>query len=721
MSDDIIKQRFGRYLILDHLVDGGMAKICRARFLGEQADKIVAIKMVQSQYSENPAFKQMFMDEIKLTFGLLHPNIVQTYDYGFYKRQLYVAMEYCDGRNLKQYLDRLRENKYVFPVEISIYIISQVCQGLHYAHTYTNKLTGKAANIIHRDISPHNIMLTYDGAIKIIDFGIAKSNTNSESTQAGTIKGKLSYLAPEYLEGFELDHRYDQFAVGNTLWEMLCSLRLFRAPNDLAVLKKIQECNIPAPSSINPNVPKELDEIVMRAMSKDRSKRFENMDQFNRALIKFLYANYPDFNASDLSYFAKELFKDEIKKDRAKLFEFGKINITPFISEWKKEQDGGSFTSSDIIVPGTEETKKIIPNKPPASSDSKKEEIGKKDKSDFSDHRNENIFEYDSEASIINIERPNAKPGSGGAPLGDTIGVSRRAGGPQKRKNLGLDMAGKNNVSSAKKDLKSTKEEDNKTRARIRRASKTSITGLTSLTERQGRFVKMIGAYGLAVGMLFAAFFAYKNLPSLQEKLLGRKRLPSSEYVDPDAGNENEKNEQVEKIEKKEFITIHLPNFDKYKQRLYLNGKSMSVDILNQLEVEKRKTYVLRIESPGKKHYIKNIKDPSSRISIKVPDMMPENYGYLYQSPGCRLKGKIYFKLFGESRAENIPLNNKQFGIPFPVNGDGNSSVDEEGNIVYDIYFQNSRKNGQNVRTKIQLKLNPQEDIESRIDLCEII
>src|SRR5690606_35083986 len=129
-------------------------------------------------------------------------------------------------------------------------------------------------------------------------FGIAKAETNSEATQAGTIKGKLSYLAPEYLDGLELDARYDEFAVGITLWEMLCSRKLFKASNDLAVLKKIQECKVPPPSSINPNVPKELDEIVLKALSKDRGKRFDDLDKLNRALIKFLYATYPDFNAT---------------------------------------------------------------------------------------------------------------------------------------------------------------------------------------------------------------------------------------------------------------------------------------------------------------------------------------------------------------------------------------------------------------------------------------
>ncbi|MBP9674122.1 MAG: serine/threonine protein kinase [Bacteriovoracaceae bacterium] len=342
MSDDvnIELKKFGRYLILDHLVDGGMAKICRARFISEQADKIVAIKMIQPQYSRNTNFKTMFLNEIKVTFGLIHPNIAQTYDYGDLQGQLFTTMEYVDGANLKQFLVRLKETNFSFPIELSVYVISQVCQGLFYAHNFSDKLTGKAIHIIHRDISPHNIMINYDGAVKIIDFGIAKAETNSEVTQAGTIKGKLSYLAPEYLEGMTLDPRYDQFGVGATLWELLCGTKLFSATNDLAVLKLIQKCHVPAPSTINPKIPKELDEIVLKSLSKNRDDRFADMEQMSRALVKFLYANYPNFNSSDLAYFSKKLFKEDIEKDQIKMREFGKINMTPYLTQYKNESQG---------------------------------------------------------------------------------------------------------------------------------------------------------------------------------------------------------------------------------------------------------------------------------------------------------------------------------------------------------------------------------------------
>ena len=214
-------------------------------------------------------------------------------------------------------------------------------------------------------------MLTYDGAVKVIDFGIAKANTNSEATQVGTIKGKLSYLAPEYLEGFELDARYDEFAVGITLWEMLCSRKLFQAKNELSVLKQIQTCKITPPSQINPNVTRELDEIVMKALSKDRNHRYENLDQMNRALVRFLYSHYPDFNPSDLKTFGHKLFKDEIAQDERKFVEYGNIDIVPYMKQLRDDENKtqkikrpGSKSiskrvSSDLDAPESTEIKKM--------------------------------------------------------------------------------------------------------------------------------------------------------------------------------------------------------------------------------------------------------------------------------------------------------------------------------------------------------------------------
>ena len=685
------KDRFGRYLILDHLVDGGMAKICRARFLGEQADKVVAIKMIQPQYSSDDSFKQMFMDEIKVTFGLLHPNIVQTYDYGIHKDQLFVAMEYCDGRNLKEYLDRLRQKKFVFPVEISVYIISQVCQGLQYAHTFTDKLSGKAANIVHRDISPHNIMLTYDGSVKIIDFGIAKAETNSEATQAGTIKGKLSYLAPEYLEGHQLDPRYDMFAVGITLWEMLCSRKLFKAANDLAVLKKIQECKVPPPSKINPNVPKELDDIVLKALRKDRNKRFENMDQFNRALIKFLYANYPDFNSSDLSYFAKELFKEEIRKDREKLFEFGKIDIKPYVNDWKREQEGGtgarsSESSDDVVSPAR----------------------GKEQVLDFG------FEEEDStKTSIRAAARTRTKVKSGAPKLGKKSDAAKEVD-PNNLK-ISAPAAKKKPAPSYPQvgDSGSTKTRNTKSgKTRSRKA--TRATNATSIIElkkqKKNQLIKIAIMFCVIVGI---GWMGRNDLPFVKNIIGNRQPASEDKKVTQEPDPFNDASQEVTGVAKELSSGLRIANFNNQYHRAFIDGEEVKPNYLKKIDAPLRKEFWLRVERPGYKPFVKKmmISDNRSITSIDIPEMENEAFGYAYVSRGCQMYGTLTFNLYGEPRKEKLPMGS-QIGIPFPISGDGRAPADNSGNIEYTLYF---KKNGSSLERKIQVKF---EHEEQRIDLC---
>lgn len=685
-----VHERFGRYLILDHLVDGGMAKICRARFLGEQADKVVAIKMVQPQFSQDESFKTMFMDEIKLTFGLIHPNVVQTYDYGIQKDQLFVAMEYCDGRNLKEYLDKLKERKFVFPVEISVYIITQACQGLHYAHTFTDKLTGKETNIIHRDISPHNIMLTYDGAVKIIDFGIAKSETNSEATQAGTIKGKLSYLAPEYLEGHELDPRYDQFAIGITLWEMLCSRKLFKANNDLAVLKKIQECKIPPPSSVNPNVPKELDEIVLKALSKDRNKRYENMEQLNRALIKFLYTNYPDFNATDLSYFAKELFKQEIKKDREKLFEFGKIELRPYLDDLKKELEGGTASangsdSASLTQDGDEQPQKKA-----------KEQVldfGFEDDESSSESK----FRVSQMRSGTNSER--------GAPVEerfkdiveDDADLSLSGEAPSAPSRPSSKVKTKTRTKTRSKVSTGTKS-GSKTKVRLKKnGNKTKTRQVSMKKSKKSSSKNGAIAAGLAillgVGYIFGPDFLGDRSPA---------SAPNGSV--PTHKNKAEKASSVKAKEK--IGEFRLANFDKFRQKVFVDGKKKDPDIIGMVKAPAEKEVTIRVQQPGRRHFIKNIVlNEDDDTVIKVPKMPPVSYGYLETKRTC-VRGKIYFEVFGEKRVEKLPISSRS-RIAFPVNRSDNGSGHE-------VYYQ---KMGEDIQRKLILNFKD----GRTTDLCDYI
>lgn len=703
-------ERFGRYLILDHLVDGGMAKICRARFLGEQADKIVAIKMVQPQFSNDESFKTMFMDEIKLTFGLLHPNIVQTYDYGMHNGQLYVAMEYCDGRNLKEYLDKLRERKFVFPVEISVYIITQVCQGLHYSHTFTDKLTGKKANIIHRDISPHNLMLTYDGAIKVIDFGIAKAETNSEATQAGTIKGKLSYLAPEYLDGLELDARYDEFAVGITLWEMLCSRKLFKASNDLAVLKKIQECKIPPPSSINPNVPKELDEIVLKALAKDRSKRFDDLDKLNRALIKFLYATYPDFNATDLSYFAKELFKEEIKRDREKLFEFGKVDLNPYLEELKREQAGqskgktaspGAETDSTSAGISEEELQKKVENtfdfgfdedqKSDSKSSTRRKATGSRSKAAKGGDLTLIVAEEDKTLQVqsANIsDAPEAETSSSKKTKAATT-ANRRV----RKSSSAITSAGTGTSKVRRK--KSSKTRSGTKKVRVRKETKESGSRLPAL-----------------VAMLVLVFgVAYSQFPDAMpvriaflDSIFGHStttRVPANEKpkepifeTDPAA---------------KKFGKILITGIKK-SDTVFVNGMIKNLDALGTIQVPVGEDVFIRAQRPEYAHFVQKVNLSSSNEEVRVNVSFKKRaaFAFLVSGPNCPA-GVLQFNLYGEPREEKVPLLRSRIWLPLELKESG-----EVAPVDYKMVFTRSNQGLQR-----QINVTVSREFEA-VDLCEL-
>jgi serine/threonine protein kinase len=318
---DVLK-KFGRYFLLDHLAQGGMAEIYRARLAAvDGAGRLIVIKRIQAGYGANAEFLQMFKSEIKVTMGFNHPNIVQLYDFGEENEQPYIAMEWVEGRNLRQFMNRFSELKQQFPVELAAYVMEQAAAGLHYAHNFKDKMSGSPLNIVHRDISPQNVLVSYEGNVKIIDFGIAKASNNSESTRAGVIKGKPSYLSPEQISGEVLDGRSDLFSLGIVLWEMLCGRKLFSGESDLAVLKQIESCqtHVKAPSTVNSKVPKELDYIVLKALAKQREKRFQNGEEMQRALHKFLYTFQSDFNPSDLAYYAKDLFKNEIVEDRKRI------------------------------------------------------------------------------------------------------------------------------------------------------------------------------------------------------------------------------------------------------------------------------------------------------------------------------------------------------------------------------------------------------------------
>lgn len=326
LGQEVLK-RFDRYTLLDLIAQGGMAEIFRARPASnaDGANRVVVLKRILAAHARNADFVKMFKAETKVMMGLSHPNIVQLYDFGEFEGQPYIAMELVDGKNFRPFISRYAEQKRSLPPEFCVYVVQQVAEGLAYAHTYRDRISGEPLNLVHRDISPQNILVSYEGNIKVIDFGIAKAhNVGGDSTRVGIIKGKPSYLSPEQIAGEVLDGRSDVFSLGIVLWESLTGKKLFSpgaGENDYAVLKQIEaaDAHVRAPSKVIPTLPATLDPIVMKALTRDRNKRYKSAEEFSAALRRWLVTVAPEYSARDASKIARELFKQDIVEDRKTL------------------------------------------------------------------------------------------------------------------------------------------------------------------------------------------------------------------------------------------------------------------------------------------------------------------------------------------------------------------------------------------------------------------
>jgi len=317
-----VLKSFGRYLLLDHLAQGGMAEIFRAWAPSvDGGGRLIVLKCVQPDFGQDVEFLQMFRSEIRVSIGLNHPNIVQLYDFGEVDGRPYIAMELVEGKSLKQLVQQLQQQQTYLPVEFSAYAIEQVAAGLHYAHAYRDRTTGELLNIIHRDISPQNLLIAYTGNVKIIDFGIAKAASNRQNTRAGIIKGKPSYLSPEQISGEVLDGRSDIFCLGTVLWETLTGRKLFAGDSDLAAIRLIDACDkhVKPPSTVNPSVSPELDAITLKALSHNRDKRFATAEEMQRALHRAVYAINSSFDPSDFSAYLHNTFKKDMEREHNEL------------------------------------------------------------------------------------------------------------------------------------------------------------------------------------------------------------------------------------------------------------------------------------------------------------------------------------------------------------------------------------------------------------------
>ncbi len=319
-------EQFGKYILLEKLATGGMAEVYLAKSTGANGvNKILAIKRILPQFSENREFIDMFKEEAKIAVNLNHSNVVSIFDFGIEKKQFFLVMEHVEGKNLRQIINELKRVSVSFTIEQVVYMIKEVAAGLDHAHRCIDGSTGRPLNITHRDMSPQNIMLSFDGEVKIIDFGIAKAETQLEVTKAGTLKGKFGYMSPEQAEGQAVDLRTDIFSLGIVVWELLANDRLFTASSEAAILRKIRDCQIPSIRKINPSIPPELERIVNKALQKDKNLRYQTSAAMHRDLNRFLNTQYPEFTPNDFSVFIKNTFATAYQEQKRKLIEFSKI------------------------------------------------------------------------------------------------------------------------------------------------------------------------------------------------------------------------------------------------------------------------------------------------------------------------------------------------------------------------------------------------------------
>jgi serine/threonine protein kinase len=271
--------RLGSFEIIRRIARGGMAEIFLARTSGPSGfEKLVVLKKILPKFASRPRFVQLFLDEARIAATLDHPNIAQVYDIGMSDGSYFFTMEYLHGQDMRAILHRTWRTGERFPIEHAVQVARHVASALHFAHDKQGP-DGVSLGIVHRDVSPSNVIVTYDGATKLLDFGVAKTTAQTAKTRTGALKGKISYMSPEQARGAPIDRRSDIFSLGIVLWEMVTTQRLYRGENDLATLQLIITQPPKPPSVVRPDVPPELERIVLRALAQNPDDRYATAEQ----------------------------------------------------------------------------------------------------------------------------------------------------------------------------------------------------------------------------------------------------------------------------------------------------------------------------------------------------------------------------------------------------------------------------------------------------------
>jgi serine/threonine protein kinase len=306
---------FGRYELLKRLAGGGMGEVYLARQRGlDGFQKLLVIKTLLPHLCEDEEFITMFKDEARLTAQLIHPNVCQVFEFDKVENTYYIAMEYLRGEDLRRLFRACDQAAKPLRVPLICRIIADAAAGLDFAHSLRDH-EGNPYGIVHRDISPQNILVTFEGGVKVIDFGVAKAAGRAQHTRTGALKGKYSYMSPEQVMGKQVDHRTDIFALGVVLHELLTGKRLFKADSDVETLERVRQTKVLPPSALNPQVPQSLDGIVMHALTRDPDQRFQSAQEMRLALEDWLIQGRMSASNAHLAEFLKVIYAERLDKE----------------------------------------------------------------------------------------------------------------------------------------------------------------------------------------------------------------------------------------------------------------------------------------------------------------------------------------------------------------------------------------------------------------------
>ena len=366
-------QRLGRYRLVRELASGGMATVNLA--VTEGLDKLVALKIIHPHLAKEESFVRMFLDEARLASAISHRNVCNVFDFGETDGCFYIAMDYLAGQSLRDVLRRLK--KAALPLEprkLAVYIaymMAEACEGLHAAHEL-HGADGQPLHVVHRDVSPHNLFVTYDGNVSVVDFGIARASDRIQSTATGVLKGKFSYMAPEQMRQLEIDRRADVWALGVVLWESLTLQRLFVRSSQADTVMSVMMDRVRPPSEVNPDLPKELDAIVLRSIVRSPSQRYATARDMGRDLTKFCRESGVTVGPIEIEHLMERLFEAEIAASKQLLRKAkqsaseapGWVDVTPSgfgrVSRSSGAIEKGKWSSGappvDVLTDGTPST-----------------------------------------------------------------------------------------------------------------------------------------------------------------------------------------------------------------------------------------------------------------------------------------------------------------------------------------------------------------------------